>query len=141
MAPDYGATTGFWPVDGRRCLLLTGRSEHHVALVEAHARRSCFAMPAPDPSYDRVVPVDLAGIRRQHRRPGMPHLRKDTGGSRTASWRDRARSEAGGASADLPGAIAIAAITSCTNIANAHGMIRAGLLAKAAAARLAPRPG
>src|SRR5262245_2769160 len=146
MAPDYGATTGFWPVDEQTLayLRLTGRSEEHVALVEAHARAAGLFRQAgaPDPSYDRVVPVDLASIRRSISGSGMPHLRKSSD-EIAESFRARSRkTEASEASAELPeGAVAIAAITSCTNTANAHGMIRAGLLAKAAAARgLAPAP-
>jgi aconitate hydratase len=146
MAPDYGATTGFWPVDEQTLayLRLTGRSEDHVALVEAHARAAGLFRHAGagDPSYDRVVPVDLASVRRSIAGPGMPHVRQDTADV-AESFRTRSRrSETGDASADVPeGAIAIAAITSCTNTANAHGMIRAGLLAQAAAARgLKPAP-
>jgi aconitate hydratase len=146
MAPDYGATTGFWPVDEQTLayLRLTGRSERHVALVEMHARAAgLFRNPAaPDPAYDRVIPIDLAGVRRSIAGPGMPHIRQDTADV-AASFRARARkSECPDASGEIPeGAIAIAAITSCTNTANAHGMIRAGLLAKNAAARgLTPKP-
>jgi aconitate hydratase A / 2-methylisocitrate dehydratase len=146
MAPDYGATTGFWPVDEQTLayLRLTGRTEEHVALVETHARAAGLfrSAGAPDPTYDRVVPINLAAIRRSIAGPGMPHIRQDTADV-AESFRVRARkSETDGASGDVPeGAIAIAAITSCTNTANAHGMIRAGLLAKAAAARgLAPKP-
>jgi aconitate hydratase len=146
MAPDYGATTGFWPVDEQTLayLRLTGRSEDHVALVEAHARAAGLFRNAgaSDPSYDRVVPVDLASIRRSIAGPGMPHIRQDTVDVAESFLARSRKSETGGASAELPeGAIAIAAITSCTNTANAHGMIRAGLLAKVAAARgLAPAP-
>jgi aconitate hydratase len=140
MAPDYGATTGFWPVDEQTLayLRLTGRSDEHVALVEAHARASGLFRNAgaPDPVYDRVIPIDLAGVRRSIAGPGMPHVRQDPADV-AASFRARARkTESSDASGEVPeGAIAIAAITSCTNTANAHGMIRAGLLAKAAVAR------
>src|SRR5262249_21851240 len=146
MAPDYGATTGFWPVDEQTLayLRLTGRSEQHVALVEAHARAAGLFRHAGagDPTYDRVVPLDLASIRRSIAGPGMPHLRKDTAEVEESFLRPSRKGGAAGAAAALPeGATAPAAITSCTNTANAHGMIRAGLLAKAAAARgLAPAP-
>jgi aconitate hydratase A / 2-methylisocitrate dehydratase len=146
MAPDYGATTGFWPVDEQTLayLRLTGRSDAHVALVEAHTRGAGLfrAAGAPDPSYDRVVPFDLGVIRRSIAGPGMPHVRQNSADV-AESFRARARkTETETVSSDVPeGAIAIAAITSCTNTANAHGMIRAGLLAKAAAARgLSPKP-
>jgi aconitate hydratase len=115
-----------------------------VALVEAHARASGLFRDAavPDPAYDRVVPFDLGAIRRSIAGPGMPHVRQNSADV-AESFRAHARkTETEAVSSDVPeGAIAIAAITSCTNTANAHGMIRAGLLAKAAAARgLTPKP-
>jgi aconitate hydratase len=142
MAPEYGATTGFWPVDAQtlRYLRMTGRSQEHLALVEAHARAAgLFREPGEaEPTYDRVIHFDLAKVRRTIAGPGMPHVRQDTAGV-AASFRERAKSAvvAGPRSADeLPdGAIGIAAITSCTNTSNPHGMICAGLLAEAAVAR------
>jgi aconitate hydratase len=140
MAPDYGATTGFWPVDAQTLayLRLTGRSEEHVSLVEAHARAAGLfrGAGAPDPHYDRVIVLDLASVHRSLAGPGMPHVRQDTAGV-AESFRARARkTDSGAASAEVPeGAIAIAAITSCTNTSHPHGMIRAGLLAQKAAAR------
>jgi aconitate hydratase len=146
MAPDYGATTGFWPVDEQTLayLRLTGRSEAHVALVEAHARAAGLfrSAGASDPHYDRVIALDLARVRRSLAGPGMPHVQQDTA-SVAESFRARARkSESAEVSAEVPeGAIAIAAITSCTNTSHPHGMIRAGLLAQKAAARgLTPAP-
>jgi aconitate hydratase len=142
MAPEYGATTGFWPVDEQTIayLRLTGRSAEQVALVEAHARAAgLFRMAgAPDPVYDRTIPLDLGKIRRSVAGPGMPHIRQDTADV-AESFRARAGKrpvDATTAADELPaGAIAIAAITSCTNTSNPHGMIRAGLLAQAAAER------
>ena len=73
MAPEYGATTGFWPVDEQTLayLRLTGRSEEHVALVEAHARAAGLfrAAGAQDPIYDRVIAVRSRRGPAQHRRP------------------------------------------------------------------------
>jgi aconitate hydratase len=142
MAPEYGATTGFWPVDAQTIayLEMTGRSAEHVALVEAHARAAGLfrAAEAADPHYARVIGFDLGKVRRTIAGPGMPHIRQDTA-SVAASFRARAKAAAAApavAADALPeGAIAIAAITSCTNTSNPHGMIRAGLLAKAAVAR------
>ena len=149
MAPEYGATTGFWPIDDSTLayLRLTGRAPEHVALVEGHARAAGLfrSVGAPDPAYDRIIPIDLGAIRRSIAGPGMPHNRQDTA-SVGESFRARARKseniDAPKAAGALPeGAIAIAAITSCTNTANAHGMIRAGLVAQAAAKRgLSPPP-
>jgi aconitate hydratase len=140
MAPEYGATTGFWPIDPQTLayLRMTGRPAEHVALVEAHARAAGLFREASaiDPTYDRVTAFDLGKVRRTIAGPGMPHVRQDTSGV-AASFRERAKGAATpGAPQDLPeGAIGIAAITSCTNTSNPHGMIRAGLLAKAAVAR------
>jgi aconitate hydratase len=141
MAPEYGATTGFWPVDEQTIayLRITGRSAKHVELVEAHARAAgLFRMAeAADPIYDRVIAFDLGGVRRTIAGPGMPHIRQDTSGV-AASFRERAKDAVAKprTSDALPeGAIGIAAITSCTNTSNPHGMIRAGLVAKAAVER------
>ncbi len=142
MAPEYGATTGFWPVDEQTIAYLrtTGRPAEHVALVEAHARAAGLfrTADAPDPVYDRVIALDLGKVRRTIAGPGTPHIRQDTSGV-AASFRARAQG-AGDANPPMPdalpeGAIGIAAITSCTNTSNPHGMIRAGLVAKAAVAR------
>jgi aconitate hydratase len=141
MAPEYGATTGFWPIDDQTIAYLrtTGRPAEHVALVEAHARAAGLFREAneADPAYDRVIGFDLGTVRRTIGGPGMPHIRQDTH-SVAASFRARAGITAMAARTPdaLPeGAIGIAAITSCTNTSNPHGMIRAGLLAKAAVER------
>jgi aconitate hydratase len=141
MAPEYGATTGFWPIDDQTIdyLRVTGRSAEHVALVEAHARAAGLFRTAGgvDPTYDRVIAIDLGEVGRTIAGPGMPHIRQDSR-SVAASFRERAGSAAAAVrtSEVLPeGAIGIAAITSCTNTSNPHGMIRAGLLAKAAVER------
>jgi aconitate hydratase len=140
MAPEYGATTGFWPIDDQTITYLrtTGRPAEHVALVEAHARAAGLFREAgaADPTYDRVIAFDLGSVRRTIAGPGMPHIRQDTR-SVAASFCERAGSAAAApTSGALPeGAIGIAAITSCTNTSNPHGMIRAGLLAKAAVER------
>jgi aconitate hydratase len=142
MAPEYGATTGFWPIDEQTIayLRMTGRAAEHVALVEAHAQAAgLFRVPdSADPIYDRVIRFDLGDVRRTIAGPGLPHLRQDTSGV-AASFLTRGKGAAAvapAASGALPeGAIGIAAITSCTNTSNPHGMIRAGLLAKAAVAR------
>lgn len=142
MAPEYGATTGFWPLDEQTItyLRMTGRSAEHLALVEAHARAAgLFRMAGTaDPIYDRVIAFDLGKVRRTIAGPGMPHVRQDTSGV-AASFRERAKGAAVATQRTpdaLPeGAIGIAAITSCTNTSNPHGMIRAGLVAKAAVER------
>jgi aconitate hydratase len=97
MAPEYGATTGFWPVDEQTItyLRITGRSAEHVALVEAHARAAGLfrRAGAADPMYDRVIAFDLGKVRRSIAGPGMPHIRQDTSGV-AASFRERAKGAA-----------------------------------------------
>jgi aconitate hydratase len=140
MAPEYGATTGFWPIDEQTIayLRLTGRSAAHVALVEAHARAARLFRPvgAPNPVYDRVIAFDLGKVRRSIAGPGMPHVRQNSSDV-AASFRERTKGAlATGRIPEVPeGAIGIAAITSCTNTSNPRGMIRAGLVAKAAVDR------
>ncbi len=140
MAPEYGASTGFWPVDEATLayLRLTGRPESHVRLVEAHARAAGLFREAgaPEPDYHRVVRVDLSTIARSLAGPSKPHNRIAPA-ELAAAFRARA---GGGPVADAPGevpdgAIAIAAISSCTNTANPRAMIAAGLLARNAVAR------
>src|SRR5262249_49837770 len=67
MAPEYGATTGFWPIDEQTIayLRITGRSPGQVALVETHARSAGLfrSADAPDPTYDRVIAFDLGKVR------------------------------------------------------------------------------
>ncbi|MBE2278232.1 MAG: aconitate hydratase AcnA [Rhodobacteraceae bacterium] len=137
MAPEYGATVGFWPVDDRTLdyLRLTGRSPDHVALIETHCRAAGLfrSEGLPDPTYDQVVEVDLSRIGRQISGPGKPHFTRPP-----AEVADSFRAAVGGASkvADAaipPGGVALAAITSCTNTANPAAMITAGLLARNAA--------
>jgi aconitate hydratase len=84
-----------------------------------------------------VIAFDLSAVRRTVAGPGMPHVRQDTSGV-AASFRERTKgvvTEPRTPDALPEGAIGIAAITSCTNTSNPHGMIRAGLLAKAAVER------
>ena len=149
MAPEYGATVGFWPVDARTLdyLRLTGRSAEQVDLVEQHTRAAGLFRgdDAPSPVYDRVITIDLATIPRRLAGPGKPHVIRtaaDLGESFTARSRKHAGATAVAVASELPeGAVAIAAITSCTNTANPHNMIRAGLFARAAVARgLRPAP-
>lgn len=135
MAPEYGATMGFWPVDQATLgyLHLTGREESHVKLVEAHMRAAgLFREDATtEPDYDRIIEIDLSAVGRSVAGPGKPHLRKNVSDVAASFW-ERADPEGGDGS--IPqGAIAIAAITSCTNTANPDAMIRAGLLARNAA--------
>jgi aconitate hydratase len=158
MAPEYGATCVYFPVD-RRCvdyLAFSGRDAATVALVEAYARAQGLWHDAntPTPAFDAEVSVDLsrvvrciAGPRRpQDRVPleqaaarfrdEMPALARD---GRSAPGRRVPLDGGQGTLGD--GDVVIAAITSCTNTSNPANMVAAGLLARNAVARgLASKP-
>jgi len=151
MAPEYGATCGFFPVDNETLNYLrrTGRTEAEVELVEAYykAQGMFRTNDSTEPEFTSVVELDLSTVepslagpkRPQDRillRDMQPQWRKDlsetfqrNGESPTANV------ENNGSSAEITdGAIVIAAITSCTNTSNPSVMIAAGLVARKAAA-------
>ncbi len=156
MAPEYGATCGFFPVDHVTLdyLRLTGRDEARVALVEAYAKAQGLWRDAetPEPLYTDVLELDLGTVEPSLAGPRRPQDRVPL--SRAA----RAFAEAlpelvrGGdperrvavAGTDYElrhGDVVIAAITSCTNTSNPSVMIAAGLLARKAREKgLAPKP-
>ncbi len=159
MAPEYGATCGFFPVDDEtlRYLRLTGRSDEHVALVEAYCKENLlWHDPSAPATYTEVVELDLgavepslAGPRRpQDRVPlsrakaafeeALPGLGVERGAVATLV---EARLEDGETVELDHGAVVIAAITSCTNTSNPAVMVAAGLLARKAVERgLTRRP-
>jgi aconitate hydratase len=160
MAPEYGATTGFFPPDEQtmRYLMATGRSQGHVDAVRAYLKaQGTFGIPRRgECDYSEVVDLDLAriqpsvaGPKRPQDRIPLPEVkgrfaellsRADaTGYGRPAAERGR-RHELSGAAAGH-GDVVIAAITSCTNTSNPSVMLAAGLLARKAAERgLRPPP-
>ncbi len=157
MAPEYGATCGFFPIDAEtlRYLRFTGRDERLCALVEAYARaQGLWRDPgSPEPDYSKTLALDLATVEPSLAGPRRPQDRVALGGVRAgfeAELRARhgrapgetRRAAVAGAGWELAdGAVAIAAITSCTNTSNPGAMIAAGLLARNARARgLAVKP-
>jgi aconitate hydratase len=159
MAPEYGATVGFFPVDEEtlRYLRLTGREETLVDLVERYCKEQLLFRTAatPDPLFDDVLQVDLdqiepslAGPKRPQDRVGLSSvaeawhqaLTEETqkGGFAVPPEKVGRRAIIGsnGASIEIGhGAVVIAAITSCTNTSNPSVMVAAGLLARNAVAR------
>jgi len=158
MAPEYGATIGYFPIDEKTLeyLRLTGRSDEAIALVESYARtQGLFAdASSPDPEFSSVLSLDLGSVapclagpsRPQDRVPlpdvkaefakALPKLFGGKSAPDAAALAKRVPLRVGGADAELGhGSIVIAAITSCTNTSNPHVLTAAGLLAKNAVER------
>lgn len=140
MAPEYGATTGFWPIDELTLdyLRMTGRTPGHIELVRAHAQSAGLFRhrAAPSPVYDRVIRIDLGSVTRSLAGPSKPHhLVEPRGLARAFADKIARPMERAPENGPGDGAVAIAAITSCTNTANPVAMITAGLVARNAAAR------
>jgi aconitate hydratase len=158
MAPEYGATCGFFPVDLEtlRFLRLTGRSEDQIALVEEYCReQGLFLQPGdPEPEYSDVLELDLATVEPSVAGPKRPQDRVSLFGARAsfeAALPSLAKPKKPGAAPVAPsgqadpdvknGSVVIASITSCTNTSNPSVLVAAGLLAKKAVARgLTSRP-
>ncbi|MBW8812865.1 MAG: aconitate hydratase AcnA [Caulobacterales bacterium] len=142
MAPEYGAATGYFPIDARTLAYLhaTGRTTEHVALVGDYARRQGLWFQADaEPRYDAVVALDLAAVRPSLAGPRRPQDRLDPARTREAVGAGPTAAQVGDGPPDL--AVAIAAITSCTNTSDPRLLVAAGLLARKARARsLAPPP-
>ncbi len=150
MAPEYGATMGFFPVDEATIgyLLGTGRDPRHVKFVEKYARHVglWYDLEAPEPRYTDVVVIDLGDVEPSIAGPSHPEDRiplreakKRTREILEEYWKKRGR---GPAAIELEldgekvlladGSVVYAAVTSCTNTSNPTLMIAAGLLAKKA---------
>ena len=160
MAPEYGATCGFFPVDDATLdyLRLSGRDEEHVKNVEAYYRAQGLFRTAetPDPTYTDTLTLDLstvepalAGPKRPQDRINLADMKSDWDKCLTAPVGHKGHgiaadqidsavtytSESGDTQTLKHGAVVIAAITSCTNTSNPGVMIAAGLVARKAVAR------
>ncbi len=153
MAPEYGATCGFFPVDDEtlRYLHDTGRAKDRVALVEAYAKaQGMFRTKiTPDPVFTDTLELDLgtvvpslAGPKRPQDRVALADVaaglrrRRSRREFKKAAEVAQARHGARASDFDLGhGDVVIAAITSCTNTSNPSVLIGAGLLARNAAAK------
>jgi aconitate hydratase len=151
MAPEYGATCGFFPIDREtvRYLDLTGRSSEQVELVEKYAKAQKLyrTKDTADPVFTDLLELDLDSVEPSLAGPKRPQDRVLLKEAKTGftqaldSEFDKAgeltkRVPVAGRKHDLGhGDVVIAAITSCTNTSNPNVMIGAGLLARNAAAR------
>jgi len=149
MAPEYGATCGFFPIDRKTIdyLELSGRDKAVTSLVEAYCKAQGMWRDSdtPDPVFQSVLHLDLGEVRpnlsgpsRPQDRVPMPELREATEEFIRANV-EADRVEAAFHSGDdfemAHGDVVVAAITSCTNTSNPAVMIGAGLVAKKAAER------
>ncbi len=148
MAPEYGATCGFFPIDVEtvRYLRLTGRDEATVELVEAYSRAQgmWYEADTPDPEFSSVLTLDLDSVEASLAGPKRPQDRVSLSGIKAATESitgQPADTERGDDETLRDGDVVIAAITSCTNTSNPKVMMAAGLLARNARARgLSTRP-
>ena len=145
MAPEYGATMGFFPVDGEtlRYLESTGRGDL-VALVEAYTKEQKMFRTddAEDPVYTDTLELDLSTVEPSLAGPNRPQDRISLAGIKSSyaeslaargAARNGSSPEAENGVSD--GSVVIAAITSCTNTSNPSVMVGAGLFAKKAVER------
>lgn len=145
MAPEYGATCGFFPIDDEtiRYLELTGRHSHHIRVVKEYAQNQSFWRSKNEAVYSDVLELDLAKLEPSLAGPKRPQDRVKLGNAQQ-NFLDSLPSLAGNnASIDQKynvdegykighGDVVIAAITSCTNTSNPSVMIAAGIVAEKA---------
>jgi aconitate hydratase len=135
MAPEYGAATGFFAIDDRTLdyLRATGRSETHVALVRDYAQaQGLWLDPQASPRYSEMLELDLATVTTSLAGPRRPQDRLSPSQTRSALETMRGSALRNGNPPD--GAVAIAAITSCTNTSDPRALMTAGLVARRARA-------
>ena len=135
MAPEYGATTGYFPIDGATLdyLRQTGRGEAHVARVAAYAEHAGIALdPQATPRYTRVVEIALDQVGMHVAGPKRPQDLHPYGQTKAilSTLNFQPAAPAPGGMPRYP--VAIAAITSCTNTSDPRLMMAAGLLARKA---------
>ena len=153
MAPEYGATCGYFPIDAETLnyMRLTNRDEDHIALTEAYAKKNhLFYDPNSQANYTKIVELDLSTITPSISGPKRPQDLIDLAAAKQTFQESLVR-EAGVQGFGLSkeevdktaivqfadheeeiktGHVAIAAITSCTNTSNPYVLMSAGLLAK-----------
>lgn len=159
MAPEYGATMGYFPIDAEtiRFLLRTGRAKEDAALVEQYMKEQGLfrTTSSPAPTYTSTLHLDLATVEPSLAGPKRPQDRVALGamkssfaaalqapvaerGFAVAQQDLSTHGEVVGPTGAVPvghGSVVIAAITSCTNTSNPSVMLAAGLLARKAVAK------
>ena len=146
MAPEYGATMGFFPVDDNTIdyLILSGREKKHIEFVRDYLKKVglYYTSSSSTPNYSETLEINLteiepslAGPKRPQDRISLKDMRKEFINQLKTSY---AKPDEADLIADIDsdtlkhGSIVIAAITSCTNTSNPSVMVGAGMIAKAA---------
>ncbi|HUD94214.1 aconitate hydratase AcnA [Sphingobium sp.] len=144
MAPEYGATCGFFGIDDKTLdyMRLTGRTDENIALVEAYAKQQGFWIdPAIEPIFTDTLELDLgtvvtslAGPKRPQDRVALPDVDDVFNADMANTYKkEQTRVPVEGKDFDIgDGDVTIAAITSCTNTSNPSVLVAAGLVAKKA---------
>jgi len=136
MTPEFGGNSGYFPIDGRTLdyLRKTGRTSEQIELVEAYTKRvGLWFDPEENPRYTELLEIDLSAIEPSLAGPTRPQDRISLGKTAAAIASMKRGSVASTiASEPNDGAVAIAAITSCTNTSDPRLVIAAGLLARKA---------
>ncbi len=154
MAPEYGATCGFFGIDDKTLeyMRLTGRDEETIALVEAYSKeQGMWFTPENEPVFTKTLELDvskvvpsLAGPKRPQDRVALPEVDELFNSDLEKIYKKSAPSRVSvdGKDHDIgDGDVVIAAITSCTNTSNPDVLIAAGLVAKKANEKgLKPKP-
>jgi aconitate hydratase len=149
MAPEYGATCGFFPIDGEtiKYLQATGRSAERVALVEAYARaQGLWREPGMELAFTDVLELDMSTVEPSLAGPKRPQDRvplKDAKAGFAKAVPEIVRGATLGKKVKVEGTdysighgdVVIAAITSCTNTSNPTVLVAAGLVARNALAK------
>src|SRR5258708_6199355 len=143
MAPEYGATIGYFPVDHQTLdyLRLTNRPAEAIALVETYFKEQGMFLSesSPDPVYSDTLELDLAtvvpslaGPKRPQDRINLPDVKRNFLDALGAAPKTATIGTNGARATIHDGSVVIAAITSCTNTSNPSVMVAAGLVAKKA---------
>ena len=151
MAPEYGATVGFFPVDDETLsyLKLSNRSPELISLVEAYCKEQGLFRTdeTPDPVFTDTLDLDLSEVEPSLAGPRRPQDRVPLRGVKQSFAEALPTMKGGDTPSTVPvqqngdsfdlthGSVVISAITSCTNTSNPSVMVGAGLLAKKAVAR------
>jgi len=139
MAPEYGATMGFFPVDDEtiKYLRLTGRSEKVIPLIESYCKEQGLFRTAitEEPLFNDTIQLDMSNIEPSMAGPRRPQERIPLSKIKKTFINEFKEASSTDMSSLSHGSVVIASITSCTNTSNPNVLIGAGLLAQKAVER------